>query len=188
MSRGDRGVRGCAMRRARVGRRRARARRNIGTEGLRVVVEAPKGIKSLEKAREDLATTATPTARTTRTKAPKANVASIFRFVAFARDEDDARGVAPWIARPDLHARGRIQARGPQLWKPRLREAHLSVRSRRKAGYTTTTRPSHDFVGGARCSRASARRAGRNAASEAVYKKRQSTTFFLDCHRHQRSI
>ena len=61
MSRGDRGVRGCAMRRARVGRRRARARRNIGTEGLRVVVEAPKGIKSLEKAREDLATTATPT-------------------------------------------------------------------------------------------------------------------------------
>ena len=49
------------MRRARVGRRRARARRNIGTEGLRVVVEAPKGIKSLEKAREDLATTATPT-------------------------------------------------------------------------------------------------------------------------------
>ena len=127
-------------------------------------------------------------ARTTRTKAPKANVASIFRFVAFARDEDDARGVAPWIARPDLHARGRIQARGPQLWKPRLREAHLSVRSRRKAGYTTTTRPSHDFVGGARCSRASARRAGRNAASEAVYKKRQSTTFFLDCHRHQRSI
>ena len=79
------------MRRARVGRRRARARRNIGTEGLRVVVEAPKGIKSLEKAREDLATTATPTARTTRTKAPKANVASIFRFVAFARDEDDAQ-------------------------------------------------------------------------------------------------